>query len=274
MKKYIFIDGSYFVYYRYFSLVRWWKSCQEENTMIPYSQNKVFVDKFKKTFLESIHSLPKKLNQIGAIILVAKDCKKKDIWRKQFYNEYKENRQHNEDISFFMSISYNELFIQPHVSMILYHPSLEADDCIAIYIRDILQEAFQTISIITSDKDYLQLVTPTISAFDMKFNDLSQQKSSYGCPKKDLFCKIVMGDVSDNIPSVFKKCGIKTSAKYFEDQPAFYERLTRDNAMEQWKLNQLLVDFQFIPTNIRKEFIDQYHIQIKYDTNKINFLQG
>jgi 5'-3' exonuclease len=258
MKNYIFIDGSYFVYHRYFSLVRWWKCCHEEekNGIEIFSQNKVFVDKFKKTFLELIHSLPKKLNKLGATILVGKDCKKKNIWRKQFYNEYKETRTHNEDISFFMTISYNELFIQPHISMILHHPSLEADDCIAIYIQDILQDAFQSISIITSDKDYLQLVAPTIYVFDMKLNDLSKQKSSFGCSKKDLFCKIVMGDISDNIPPIFKKCGMKTSAKYFDDQTSFYERLHRENAMEQWKLNQLLVDFHSIPTNIRKEFIE------------------
>lgn len=260
MKNYIFIDGSYFIYHRYFSLVRWWKCSQQQDTPQTelFSQNKIFVDKFKKTFLESIHSLPKKLNKLGATILVAKDCKKKDIWRKQYYNEYKETRQHNNDISFFMTIAYNELFIQPHISIILHHPSLEADDCIAIYIQDILQETFLTISIITSDKDYLQLVTPTISIFDLKFNDLSKQKSSFGSSKKDLFCKTVMGDVSDNIPPIFKNCGLKTSAKYFDDQTSFFERLQRENASEQWKLNQLLVDFHYIPTNIRKEFIDKH----------------
>lgn len=258
MKSYIFIDGSYFIYHRYFSLVRWWKLSNPENDndeQTHFSQNSVFVDKFKKIFLESIHSLPKKIHQLGATIIVGKDCKKENIWRKQFYQEYKATRQHNEDISFFMALAYNELFIKPHISRILFHPSLEADDCIAIYIKDIISSSQpNTIYIITSDKDYLQLMAPNIHIFDSKYTDLTKQKSSFGSAEKNLFCKIIMGDTSDNIPSVFTKCGAITAAKLYDNPTSFQEKLSREKANDKWKLNQLLVDFNYIPTHYREEF--------------------
>ena len=36
-------------------------------------------------------------------------------------------------------------------------------------------------------------------------------------PDKDLFVKIVIGDKSDNINGIFKRCGTKTACKYYED---------------------------------------------------------
>jgi len=268
MSKYLFIDGSYFVFYRYFSLVRWWKITNPEDNMIStgFTENTLFVDKFKKTFIDTLTSLPKKLNILGAKIIVGKDCKRENIWRKQYYKEYKETRQKNTDIAYFMKLAYDELFLSASVSLILHHSSLEADDCIALYVKHLSQKGRdKEIYIITSDKDYLQLTTTkNIHLVDLGFKDLTKQKSSYGCAAKDLFCKIVMGDTSDNIPSIFLKCGPKTAEKCYDDPYFFQERLKRENADERWKLNQLLVDFNYIPKEIRNEFIQYYFI----DTDK------
>jgi len=43
--------------------------------------------------------------------------------------------------------------------------------------------------------------------------------------RKTYFVKIVMGDKSDNINSIFKKCGIKTALKYYEDEKLFQDKL-------------------------------------------------
>ena len=40
-----------------------------------------------------------------------------------------------------------------------------------------------------------------------------------------LFYKIVLGDKSDNILPIFKKCGPKTCEKYYENQELFLEAL-------------------------------------------------
>ncbi len=45
----IFIDGSYFCFYRYFALLTWWKNAFPEDPIIgDPADNPFFVDKFKK----------------------------------------------------------------------------------------------------------------------------------------------------------------------------------------------------------------------------------
>ena len=61
---YIFVDGSYFCFYRYHSLLNWWRIAKPENPEVllnPY-ENVVFVEKFKKLFIETMEKLPKNLN--------------------------------------------------------------------------------------------------------------------------------------------------------------------------------------------------------------------
>ena len=91
--------------------------------------------------------------------------------------------------------------------------------------------------------------------YNLAFKKLTEQKSSTGNPECDLFCKIVMGDPSDNIKSVLKKCGPKTALKCFENRSYFEERMKTENAYELYKLNETLVDFNKIPGNLVEEFL-------------------
>ena len=75
--------------------------------------------------------------------------------------------------------------------------------------------------IIANDMDYLQLAGPRVKLINLKYKYLTDNKKWSGNPEEDLFCKIVMGDKSDNIPSIFKKCGPKTALKYYNDKDAF-----------------------------------------------------
>jgi len=274
--NYILIDGSYFVFHRYFSLLRWWKLShpEDKDSNMIFTDNSDFIDKFKKTFIESLNTLEKKLGikcqgKEQVKIIVGKDCCRENIWRKQYYKQYKETRQKNDDIAYFMKLAYEELYFTK-TQLILNHPQLEADDCIALYVKQIIQYDNCTtnicttnIYIITSDKDYLQLVTNDhIHLFDLGFKELTKQKSSYGCAEKDLFCKIVMGDSSDNISSVFAKCGPKTALKYYDNQSLFREKLEKDeNANNNWILNRRLIDFNYIPEQLRNEFIHKYNVK-------------
>ena len=92
--------------------------------------------------------------------------------------------------------------------------------------------------------------------YNLAFKNLKEQKSSFGSAECDLFCKIVMGDISDCIPSIFKKCGPKTALKCYENPEYFEERLKKENAYELYNLNKKLVDFNEIPTNLVDEFIN------------------
>ena len=113
-----------------------------------------------------------------------------------------------------------------------------------------------TIYVITSDKDYLQLAEPRVHLYNLAYKKLTDQKSSTGNPKCDLFCKIVMGDPSDNIASVFPKCGPKTALKYFENQESFETRLNSSEVFKkQYELKSTIVDFINSPQYLVDEFL-------------------
>jgi len=258
---YIFIDGSYFCFHRYYSLLTWWKNAHKDEPLDNLAENQVFIEKFKKTFVETIQQTPKKLcipKNSSVKIIVGKDCKRENIWRMQHFPQYKASRVKDHDFQggpFFKMAFDDELFQKGGAITILEHPHLEADDCIALGVKRLLQEKPNvSVFIITSDKDYLQLVEPRVAVFDLGFKNIAKQKSSHGDAATDLFCKIVMGDPSDNIPSVLNKCGPVTALRCFKDREYFETRLKKEEAEEKYKLNSLLVDFKNIPENLANEF--------------------
>ena len=270
---FIYIDGSYFCFYRYHSLLTWWKNAYPEELDVlldPY-QNEKFVDKFKKTFVEHIQRIPAKLNLDKTkkpIIIVGKDCKREHIWRKQLFPKYKANRANGAEDGFmggpFFKMAYEDnLFIQGGASVILQHPRLEADDCIAISVMNNLHNYSSgcDIYIITSDKDYLQLAQDRVHLYNLAFKKLTDQKSCTGNAECDLFCKILTGDVSDNISSVFPKCGPKTALKYFENRELLDKKLQESEVYKNaYELNRQLIDFKNIPKKLVSEFMNAYSL--------------
>jgi 5'-3' exonuclease len=263
---YLFIDGSYYCFYRYYSLLNWWKNAYPDEKLDEPFENAIFVEKFKKTFVEHLQVIPHKLKIKNPIMVVGKDCKREDIWRSKLFPGYKENRHHD---GFkgkpFFSMAYNDnLFELGGAKATLKQPFLEADDCIAIsvkYLRDKYPEC--QIYIITSDKDYLQLSASNVHLYDLAFKNITENKSSTGDSKKDLEIKTIMGDKSDCIPSVFPKCGFKTAQKCIEDA-GFFEKKMNANPeyYVQYELNKKLIDFNNIPDDLVEEFVKtnlEYH---------------
>lgn len=261
---FIFIDGSYFCFYRYHSLLNWWKNAYPEEPLADPFQCQKFVDKFIKTFIENVEEIPKKLglhkDKFKPIIIVGKDCKREQIWRTKLFPEYKGTRVKEDGFMggpFFKMAYEDNLFGKGGAKAVLKHPHLEADDCIAISVKHVLNNYPDAqIYIITSDKDYLQLAKPNVQIFSLAYKKLTDQKSSTGNPECDLFCKIVMGDISDNIKSVLKKCGPKTALKCYENRAYFDEKMKTENAYELYKLNETLVDFNKIPQQLVDEFLE------------------
>ena len=264
---FIFIDGSYYNFHRYHSLLTWWKNAFPEDLeclLDPY-QNPQFLEKFKKTFVNNIKTLQKNLKidkRIDPIIIVGKDCKREEIWRTKLFPQYKGTRANGQEDGFmggpfFKMVYEDNLFTEAGAQSILTHPHLEADDCIAISVKHILSKyPDSTIYIITSDKDYLQLAEPRIHLYNLAFKKLTDQKSSTNDPKCDLFCKIIMGDPSDNIASVFPKCGPKTALKYYENKELFQDKLNSSEEFKKnYELNSTLVDFNNIPQELIDEFL-------------------
>jgi 5'-3' exonuclease len=261
---FIFVDGSYYCFYRYYALQQWWKNAYPNESLNDPLENEKFVEKFKKTFVENLEQIPKKLkihkDSIKPIMIVGKDCKRENIWRNELYKYYKANRIQDDGFMggpFFKMAYEEDLFQQGGAKAVLKHPRLEADDCIAISVKYLLKKYPQCkIFIITSDRDYLQLNADNVQIYTLTYKNLADGKTSTGNAENDLKIKILMGDTSDNIPSVFPKCGLKTAQKCIEDEEYFKKKMA-DNSVhyEQYKLNEKLIDFNMIPENLVNEFI-------------------
>ena len=158
---------------------------------------------------------------------------------------------------FFKMAYEDELFQKGGAKAILKHPRLEADDCIAISVKYLLNKyPLCKIYIITSDKDYLQLNSHNVDLYTLTYKNLADGKTSTGNAYDDLKIKIIMGDTSDNIPSVFPKCGIKTAQKCIEDEEFFKKKMANNpEYYEQYRLNEQLVSFDKIPSNYIEEFM-------------------
>ena len=252
----ILIDLSYFIFYRYYALVGWWKLAKEDEPLGNPIENEEFVEKFKKTFIDKINEIPKKLKIKNYTFLAGVDCPRKDIWRNTLTDTYKENRVYDDTFlgGPFFKIG-KEVVKSLNIKM-LYHEHLEADDCNAIITKNILNTTEDMkVIIIANDMDYLQLACPRVQLINLKYKYLTDNKKWSGNAEQDLFCKIVMGDKSDDIPSIFNKCGPKTALKYYNDKDAFEKQLKKENAYDAYEKNKKLVDFNKIPDNLVEEFM-------------------
>lgn len=269
--NFILIDGSYFCFYRYYSMLKWWKNCHPNIPLDDPINNEIFVEKYKNTFIEKIHDISKKLDIKNPILIVGKDCKRANIWRNELYKDYKGTRDRDQFKGgpIFKMVYDEDLFIQAGVNSILFHNKLEADDCIAIACNHLLMTYPDSkITIIANDKDYLQLREKRVQIINLEFTDISKSKwltclqnnKLVDDPTCDLFCKIIMGDISDNISSVLPKCGPKTALKYFNNRLLFESQLIKYNANDKYKLNTNLIDFKAIPVQLITEFI---HLNIE-----------
>lgn len=218
--NYIFIDGSYFIFFRYFSLVSYYSNRGLEMPREPHL-DEVFMEKYKRLFLKTLLELPKQmgLNKTDSLqMFVGKDDLRENLWRTKLYPEYKAGRKECNEIGPFFEIVYREKWFES-TAKVLYMDELEADDCVALSVKRLPNTC--QIFIITSDKDYLQLAAEHVHIYDLKYRKLTEAKSSHNNPDLDLFCKILSGDPSDNIPRSLKKCGPKTAVKFYEDRALF-----------------------------------------------------
>ena len=198
---FIFVDGSYYCFYRYFALQQWWKNAYPDELLDDPYKNIKFVEKFRKTFVENLEQMPKKLKihkeSVKPILIVGKDCKRENIWRNELFKDYKANRANGREDGFmggpFFKMAYEEeLFQKGGAKAILKHPRLEADDCIAISVKYLLNKYSQCkIYIITSDRDYLQLNAENVNLYTLTYKNLAEGKTSTGNAQSDLKIKIL-----------------------------------------------------------------------------------
>lgn len=255
--NFVLIDGSYYIFYRYYALKVWWNKARHPDEPEEPSKSERFIEKFCSTFISKIKEIDKNLNLTDSIKLVGKDCPQQSIWRNKYTKNYKAGRPNENNVAPFFKLAYEQkLFEKAGIKTILEYPTLEADDCIALTTKYMRNKHKNTkIYIIANDQDYLQIATPDIKIYDLKFKDITESKKCFKNPEKDLFCKIVAGDKSDNISAIFPKCGIKTAEKYFENKQLFQKKLEEfPESKNLYEHNRKIIDFECIPLDIVNDF--------------------
>ena len=95
----ILVDTSYTSFHRFFATKRWFSFAKKEmykeykdDPSYNWSKNEIFMDKYKKMYLESIQKLVKKDIFNNSKIIFCMDCPQADIWRNDISDDYKGNR--------------------------------------------------------------------------------------------------------------------------------------------------------------------------------------
>jgi DNA polymerase-1 len=126
----------------------------------------------------------------------------------------------------------------------LEQKGFEADDLIATYVRQ-AREAGATATIVSSDKDLMQLVDDGVVMFDtMKDKKIGRAEviEKFGVPpEKVIEVQALIGDSTDNVPGV-PGIGVKTAAQLIGEYGDLETLLKRAPEIKQEKRRQSLVD--------------------------------
>ncbi len=165
-------------------------------------------------------------------------------FRNDFYPDYKAHRPPApEDLvpQFPLIREATEAFQLPAIEL----QGFEADDIIATYARQADAKGW-IVTIVSSDKDLMQLVNEQISMFDsMKNKRINTEgvfeKFGVG-PDKVVDVQALAGDSSDNVPGV-PGIGIKTAAELINEYGDLESLLARAGEIKQPKRRENLIEF-------------------------------
>lgn len=233
MKKIVLIDSSSYSIYRVTATIKYWKKSNQSG--IPDIENTEFLNLLGKHYIEGLTNFGKKIGICVSDMILVRDCKIEEIWRRSIYPKYKQTRLDKSEskigpIIKWLNVTFNNLFLDT-----IRIQQCEADDIIYMYMqlcKDINKDSI--IYIIGNDSDYEQI---NIDYDDIhiilpkKFKEVDIKN-----PEKKLEYKIKHGDKTDNI-------------------------LSSKNSNRKRKINKQLIDLTYIPRELQNYFIE--HIMKK-----------
>jgi 5'-3' exonuclease len=260
-KSLILIDSSYTAFYRFFATIRWFSFAFPEeykelknDTQYDWSMNKVFLEKYEKMFLDSIIKLIKKKVFDSSTIIFCMDTPKEKLWRTEIDTNYKGDRL---DMS--LKNNFKPTFKYTFETMIpnfiknnenifgMRIDNMEADDLIAsisMYLKN--ENLFDMIYIVSGDADFHQLGNDSIMFVNYKHKKpfkLTEEEA-----KLSLNTKLIMGDKSDGILSIFPKGARVKKDTLINDNSILEEYLSKNkDAKDQYEFNKKMIDFANIP---------------------------
>ena len=228
--------------------------------------------------LSSIKSYKKKYgNEYGQVVIA---CDGKNYWRRDFFAQYKGLRKKARDESdldwavIFETLNELREDLKEHFKYKVIHvDKCEADDVIAV-LTESTQEfgKYEPVMIVSSDKDFKQLHT-----YDnvKQFSPMLKKQVSVGS-KKELHAwlveHIVKGDSGDGIPNILS--ADTTLVEGVRQKPVSSKRLEEfiangftacknDEERRNWHRNQTLVDFKYIPEEVKNSILTAFEVEPK-----------
>lgn len=165
-------------------------------------------------------------------------------FRKEIYDAYKANRSAPpEELvpQFGLIRQATRAFNLPCIET----EGFEADDIIATYARQ-AEATGADVTIVSSDKDLMQLVTPMVHMYDSmkdKQIGLPEVVEKWGVPpEKMIDLQALVGDSVDNVPGI-PGIGPKTAAQLLEEYGDLETLLARAGEIKQVKRRESIINF-------------------------------
>ena len=169
--------------------------------------------------------------------------KSEKTFRTEMYPDYKAHRPDPPD-DLIPQFKFIREAVQAFDLPCLEQDGFEADDLIATYARQAC-EAGANATIVSSDKDLMQLVSDCVIMFDtMKDKKIGRAEviEKFGVPpEKVIEVQSLIGDSTDNVPGV-PGIGVKTAAQLIGEYGDLETLLTRAGEIKQEKRRQSLID--------------------------------
>jgi DNA polymerase I len=172
---------------------------------------------------------------------VAFDPPRTDSWRRHVCPAYKAHRPETEE-SFKLQVPVMQECCRAAGYTVLEAPHHEADDILAAYAHDALASGSR-VTLVTSDKDLMQLVRPGILMWDAKADvwfSAAAVEAKFGVPPARVADFLALaGDVADGIPGA-KGIGPKTAKGILSTGFSLTELLERPERLENPKWRALI----------------------------------
>lgn len=228
--------------------------------------------------LSSIKSYKKKYgNEYGQVVIA---CDGQNYWRRDFFAPYKGLRKKARDESdldwgiIFETLNELREDLKEHFKYKVIHVNrCEADDVIAV-LTESTQEfgKYEPVMIVSSDKDFKQLhAYENVKQFSPMLKKLITVTS-----KKELHAwlveHIVKGDSGDGIPNILSpdNClleGVRQKSMRQERLDDFikngFAACKTEEERRNWHRNQTLVDFKYIPEDVKNSILEAFEVEPK-----------
>ena len=201
-------------------------------------------------------------------IVFAQDDRVSKSFRKDIYPEYKLQRA-------FAPKSFKTQPIKEYINNVIFKDldveekygyrfvkvdGAEGDDVIATIMKSL--DGYILKILFASDKDFLQI--DGIKQFDLSGKEVLRKWGDEELSAHDfMMMKLLLGDVSDNIPKVFDKVGPKKALKLIHDKEALKAKLKENQASaKQYKMNKKLICFSEIPKELRDKILEKVNEKV------------